>query len=122
MDRRTLSLHQVRPAILGTDIAAAAASWVLLWKRKRAAGILVRLGPPAIAASLVANSQGAAEGSAPPGSAIKPSPAVGIRLAGDVLAAWGSWRHSRPMVLAGVTVIALGWTFESARAEADPPS
>jgi hypothetical protein len=120
MNRRDFPLHQVHPAILGTDIAAEVASWVLLWQRKPVAGLLVRLVPPIIASALVLRPDPAAEAGAQPDSAIKPSPAMGIRAAGDVLAAWGAWRRSPPMVLTGAAIVACGWSFAPGpRAQAD---
>lgn len=110
MDRHDLPIYQVHPAIVGTDITAEVASWVLLWQRKRAAGLLVRLVPSIIASAVVLRPDPAAAAGAQPDSAIKPSPALGIRAAGDVLAAWGAWRRSLPMVIGGAAVVAVGWT------------
>lgn len=41
------------PAKLGTDITAEVASTILLWQRKPAAGLLVRLAPSAAASALL---------------------------------------------------------------------
>lgn len=114
MDSRALLLHQVHPAKLGTDITAEVASCVLLWRRKPVAGLLVRLVPPAVASALLLRSD--VEPLAQPARgryvlAHMPPAAQAVRAAGDVLTAWGSWRRSAPMVLAGAAVIAAGWSF-----------
>lgn len=114
MDSRALLLHQVHPAKLGTDITAEVASCILLWRRKPVAGLLVRLVPPAIASALLLRSDLEPLAQTARGRYVlanMPPAAQGVRAAGDVLTAWGSWRRSGPMVLAGAAVIAAGWSF-----------
>ena len=114
MDNRALLLHQVHPAKLGTDITAEVASCVLLWRRKPVAGLLVRLVPPAVASALLLRSDLEPLAQTARGRYVlahMPPAAQAVRAAGDALTAWGSWRRSAPMVLAGAAVIAAGWSF-----------
>ena len=113
MDKRALLLHQIHPAKLGTDITAEIASGILLWQRKPTAGVLVRLVPPAIASAVLIRSNLEPLAHTARGRYVlahMPPAAQGIRAAGDVLTAWGSWRRSPPMILAGAIIIAAGWS------------
>ena len=114
MDNRALLLHQVHLAKLGTDITAEIASGILLWQRKPTAGVLVRLVPPAIASAVLIRSNLEPLAHTARGRYVlahMPPAAQGIRAAGDVLTAWGSWRRSPAMILAGAIMIAAGWSF-----------
>lgn len=114
MDNRALLLHQVHPAKLTADISAELASCILLWQRKAAAGWLVRLVPPALASALVLRGDLEPLAQTARGRYVlahMPPPAQGVRAAGDLLTAWGCWRRSVPMVLAGAAMIAAGWSF-----------
>ncbi|HEX6857299.1 MAG TPA: hypothetical protein VF204_18540 [Streptosporangiaceae bacterium] len=127
MDRRTLPLQDVHPAVAGTDIAAGIAACVLFWRRKPAAGLLIRLVPPVIATALLtrppapageageageAGTQPDPDGAGPAPGGPPPRPPVnqGIRAAGDALILWGAWRRRPLTVLAGAAVVALGWS------------
>lgn len=114
MDNRALLLHQVHLAKLGTDFTAEVASGILLWQRKPTAGLLIRLIPPAIASAVLMRSNLEPLAHTARGRYVlahMPPAAQGIRAAGDVLTAWGSWRRSPPMILAGAIMITAGWSF-----------
>lgn len=114
MDARALRLHQVHSAKLATDISAELVSCALLWQRRPVAGLLVRLGPPVLASALLV--RGDLEPLAPTAGgryvlAHMPPAAQVMRAAGDVLTGWGCWQRRVPAVLAGVLMIAAGWSF-----------
>lgn len=114
MDARALLLHQVHPAKLATDIAAEVVSDALLWHRRPVLGLASRAVPPVVASALLVRRDltplaGTARGRYV--LAHMPPSAQALRLAGDVLTGWGSWRRSVPTVLAGLAVIAAGWSF-----------
>jgi hypothetical protein len=114
VNNRALLLHQVHPAKLGTDITAEVASCILLWQRKPAAGLLTRLVPPVIASALLLRTNLEPLAQTARGRYVlahMPPAAQGIRAAGDVLTAWGSWRRSTPTILAGAIMITAGWSF-----------
>jgi hypothetical protein len=137
VDRRTLPLQDVHPAVAGTDIAAELAACALFWRGKPFAGLLIRLVPPVIATAFLtrppdqagppeppgpdAAEAGAgtqpdpgeaepAPGGPPPRPPVTPTVNHGIRAAGDVLILWGAWRRKPLTVLAGAAVVALGWS------------
>jgi hypothetical protein len=116
MDSQALLLHQVHPAKLGTDIAAAAVSTMLLWRHHLWPGLLVRY-LPAITASLLLCGGGgqrvAALAATPAGRYVlahMPLTAQLIRLAGDVLMTWAAWRRRPALLAAGLAVVAAGWS------------
>ncbi len=107
-------VHQVHPAKLCTDIAAAAASTGLLWRRRLLAGLLIRYLPPMLASALVLACADLDRLRQTPAGRYAlhhmPDGAVGIRFAGDAVMAAAAWRRSLPGVAAGVAVIAAGWS------------
>jgi hypothetical protein len=114
VDSRRALLHQVHPAKLATDITAEAAPGFLLWQGKPTARLVVRLAPPALASALLLRRDLEPLTQTARGRYVlahMPPSAQAIRAAGDVLTAWGAWRRSVPVILAGVAMIAAGWSF-----------
>ena len=114
LGRENAVLHQVHPLKLATDIAAAGASTVLLWRRRPLAGLLVRYVPPMVASALVL---GFADldrlRGAPAGRYVlrhMPDGAVAVRFAGDTLMALAAWRRSGPGLAAGAALVMAGWS------------
>jgi hypothetical protein len=107
-------LHQVHPVKLGFDITASVASNALLWRRCPRAGLAVRFGLPLVGSAAVLrwgdlntlrlSRQGryVVENMTPVAQA--------VRLGGDALMARGAWQRNVPMILAGMIIIAAGWS------------
>lgn len=114
LTRDDAMVHQVHPVKLCTDIAAAAASTGLLWRRRLLAGLLIRYLPPMVASGLVLafadldRLRQTAGGRYVLGH--MPDGAVAIRFAGDTLMAAAGWRRSVPGVALGAAVIVAGWS------------
>lgn len=114
MDNRALLPHQVHPAKLGTDITAEVASCILLWQRNPQQacwpGWSRQPSPPRCCCAPTSNPSHTQPAAGTSWLTCRPRPR-GIRAAGDVLTAWGSWRRSAPTILAGAVMIAAGWSF-----------
>jgi hypothetical protein len=92
VDTRALLLLQAHPAKLAADITAELASCVLLRRRKPAAGLLVRLVPPAVVSALLLRGDLEPLAQTARGRYVlahMPPSAQAVRAVGDVLSAWG---------------------------------
>jgi hypothetical protein len=109
-----LLVHQVHPAKIGADVTASAVSNILLWRGRPKAALAVRVVLP-VAGSLAVITLADLDALArtAPGRYVlahMPPSAQAVRLAGDALMARGARRHSVALLLAGVAVVAVGWS------------
>ncbi len=107
-------IHQVHPAKIGTDVAAAILSNTLLWRDRPTAAVAVRLILP-MAGSAAVLGLADLDGLAQTRSgryvlAHMPPSAQAVRLAGDALMGVGAYRRSGLLLLAGAAVIGAGWS------------
>jgi hypothetical protein len=107
-------VHQVHPAKLGADITASVLSDILLWTARPNAALAVRVLLP-IAGSFAVLRLADLDALARTrrGHYVlthMPPSAQAVRLAGDALMGWGAYRHSVPLLLGGVAVVAAGWS------------
>jgi hypothetical protein len=114
MLKDSVVLHQVHPVKLGFDITASVLSNVLLWRQCPRTGLAVRLGLPLIGSAAVLRWGDINElRHRRRGRYVlqnMTTTAQAVRLGGDALMAYGTWRHNRSMVLSGMVVIAAGWS------------
>jgi hypothetical protein len=107
--------HQVHPAKLGTDVAAAIISLLFFWRHDLLVGILTHFIPPPIASLAVmrfadlepyANSRLGAYL-----SRYMTRAAEGFRLGGDLITVFAAWYHSPVGIAAGIALILAAWTY-----------
>lgn len=107
-------IHQVHPAKIGTDAAAATLSNLLLWQDRPKAAMAVRVLLP-LAGSVAVLGLADLDGLTRTKRgryilAHMPPSAQVMRLAGDALMGLGAYRRSTPLLLAGALVISAGWS------------
>jgi hypothetical protein len=107
--------HQVHPAKLGTDIAAAIVSLYFFWQHDLLAGIITHFVPPPIASFAVMrfvdlapykNSRLGAYL-----SRYMTRTAEGVRFAGDLITVFAAWYRSLLGIAAGLALILGAWTY-----------
>ncbi len=107
-------LHQVHPAKIGADVTAAVVSSALLWRERPRAALAVRvILPAASSAAVLALADLDDLARTRRGRYVlahMPPAAQAVRLAGDALMGLGAYRRSGLLVLAGATVIGVGWS------------
>jgi hypothetical protein len=107
-------IHQVHPAKIGADAAAAAVSNLLLWQDRPKTAVAVRVVLPlagSVAVLRLADLDGLTRTRR--GRYVlahMPASAHAIRLAGDAVMGIGAYRRSAPLLLAGALVIGIGWS------------
>ena len=107
-------VHQVHPAKIGADVAAAVVSNALLWHDRPTAAVAVRVIVPVAGSAAVlgfADLDGLAQTRR--GRYVlahMPPSAQAVRMAGDVLMGLGAYRRSAMLVLAGAAVVGIGWS------------
>jgi hypothetical protein len=107
-------IHQVHPAKIGTDVAAAVVSNLLLWHDRPTAAMAVRLILP-VAGSAAVLGLADLDGLSRTRRgryvmAHMPPAAQAVRLAGDAMMGLGAYRRSVMLVLAGAGMIGVGWS------------
>lgn len=109
-------IHQVHPAKIAADVAAAVVSNVLLWRDRPRAALAVRvLVPVAGSAAVLSLADLDALARTRRGRYVlahMPPSAQGVRLAGDALMGLGAHRRSGLLVLTGAAVIGAGWSHQ----------
>jgi hypothetical protein len=107
-------IHQVHPAKMGTDVAAAVVSSALLWREHPMAAVAVRCVLPLAASAVVLSVADLDRLSRTRRAryvlAHMPPSAQAVRMAGDALMGLGAYRRSAPLLLAGAAVVAAGWS------------
>ena len=116
-------LHQVHPVKLAADISASAISNILLWQHRLGAALSVRYLLPAAGSALVLQFGDVdALRETPQGRYVlahMPPSAMAVRLTGDAIMAWGSWRRSPKLIGIGIAVIVAGWSHGLVEPEPD---
>jgi hypothetical protein len=113
VDDRIL-LHQVHPVKLAADITASLISNTLLWRHRPVAGIVTRFALPVVGSAIVLSSvdverlRGTAAGRYV--LANMSLEATGVRLAGDLVMALGSWYRRPRLIALGLLIVAAGWS------------
>ena len=107
-------IHQVHAAKIGTDVAAAIVSNMLLWRERPTAAMAVRVILP-VAGSAAVLSLADLDGLSRTRRgryvlAHMPPSAQAVRLAGDAMMGLGAYRRSAMLLLAGAAIIGVGWS------------
>jgi hypothetical protein len=107
--------HQVHPAKLGTDVAAAIVSFYFLWRHELILGLLLHFIPPPVASLIVmqyANLDGYKDSVL--GAYIlryMTSAAQAARLVGDLIMVFASWFHSVRFIAMGLLIVMAAWSY-----------
>ncbi len=114
MDAETILLHQVHPVKLAFDISASVISNALLWQHRLAAGLVTRYLLPVIGSALVLSfadlDRLRETGRGQYVLRHMPPTSTALRLGGDTLMAVGAWRRRPSWMVAGVVLVAAGWS------------
>jgi hypothetical protein len=107
--------HQIHPAKLATDIAAAVISLYFLWQHQLVIGLLTHFVPPPIASFAVIRFANLDPSKTSPlGTYIARymTPAAqGTRLAGDFLTVVAAWYQSPLGIVLGLAMVFVAWTY-----------
>lgn len=107
-------IHQVHPAKIGADLAASVLSNALLWSARPKAAVAVRcILPVAGSAAVFGLADLDAVSRTRRGRYVlvhMPPSAQAVRLLGDVLMGFGAHRRDAALMMAGVAVVAIGWS------------
>jgi hypothetical protein len=107
--------HQVHPAKLGTDVAAAIVSFYFLWRQELILGLLLHFIPPPIASLIVmrhANLDGYKNSVLGAYLLRYMTPAAqAARLVGDVMMVFASWFHSVRFIVMGCLIVMAAWSY-----------
>jgi hypothetical protein len=107
-------IHQVHVAKIGTDVAAAVVSNMLLWRDRPTAAMAVRVILP-VAGSAAVLGLADLDGLSRTRRgryvlAHMPPSAQAVRLAGDAMMGLGAYRRSAMLLLAGAAIVGVGWS------------
>jgi hypothetical protein len=107
-------VHQVHPAKIGADVTASIISNALLWNARPRTAVAVRcLLPVAGSAAVLGMADLDSLSHTRRGRYVlahMPPSAQAMRLLGDAVMGVGAHRRSRTLMLAGVAVVAIGWS------------
>jgi hypothetical protein len=108
-------VHQVHPAKLATDIAAAAVSLYFLWQHQLLVGLLTHYIPPLIGSAAVirfADLDPYKDSHLGSYLARYMTPtAQATRLAADLITVVAAWYHSPAGIVFGLAIIIAAWTY-----------
>ena len=114
LDRETVLVHQVHPVKFAFDASASLVSNILLWQHRLGPAILARYIPPVVGSVLVINFADLETlKTTPQGRYVlehMPDEMAVVRLAGDFVTAIGSWRRRPSWIVAGLAIVAVGWS------------
>jgi len=113
--KEKILFHQVHPAKLGTDIAAAVISLYFFWQHQLALGVVTHVVPPPLASAMVicwVNLE-PYRGSRVGAYLLRyMTPlAQAARLAGDLVTVFGAWFHAPLVMGAGFLIIVAAWSY-----------
>jgi hypothetical protein len=111
--RERILVHQIHPAKLATDISVAVVSTVLFWQHRLVPGLLVFALPAPIASALVLRRNLSAYRDSAAGRYVlahMPPSMQAVRSVSAIAIAVGGWRRSPALILAGLTLVGLGWS------------
>jgi hypothetical protein len=111
--RDKLLYHQIHPAKLGTDILAAFISLYFFWRHDLAIGLLIHFVPPIIASWVIIRFANLGrQKSSGFGHYVLRSMSHSIeavRLAGDIVMAFGAWYRAPIVIAGGILIVVLAW-------------
>ncbi len=112
--REKILLHQMHPAKLATDIAAAAVSLYFFWQHEFWLGLITHFVPPPVASALVMRfADFQRYKSSRIGAYLNrymTPVAQAARLAGDLVTVFAAWFHSLLGIAAGIVIVIAAWT------------
>jgi hypothetical protein len=113
--KEKILFHQIHPAKLATDIAAAVVSLTFLWQHSPVLGLLTHFIPPPIGSALVIrfgelDSYKTSRFGAYLVRYMTPTAQM-TRLAGDLFTVFAAWNQSLIGIVIGLTIILLAWTY-----------
>jgi glucose dehydrogenase len=107
--KEKLLFHQIHPAKLATDVAAAVVSLYFLWQHELALGLLIHFVPPPLAsAAIMRFARLERYKNAPVGAYLlryMTAWAQAARLLGDLILVLGAWFHSPLALGAGIVIV-----------------
>jgi hypothetical protein len=113
--KEKILFHQVHPAKLATDIAAAVVSLYFLWQRELAIGIATHFIPPPIGSAAVirfADLEPYKTSRIGAYLARYMTPTTqATRLAGDLITIVAAWYHSPAGLVSGFAIIVAAWSY-----------
>jgi hypothetical protein len=113
--KERILFHQVHPAKLATDIAAAAVSLYFLWQHQLVVGLAIHFIPPPIASAAVlhfANLEPYKASAIGAYLARYMTPtAQATRLAGDLITVVAAWYQSPEGIVLGLVIIVAAWAY-----------
>jgi len=114
VDAEAILVHQVHPVKLAFDISASVISNAVLWQHRLAAGLVSRYLLPVIGSALVLSfadlDRLRETGRGQYVLQHMPPASTAVRLGGDTLMAVGAWRRKPSWMVAGVVLVAAGWS------------
>jgi len=113
--KEKILFHQVHPAKLTTDAAAAVVSLYFLWKHELALGLLIHFVPPPLASAAVMRfARLERYKNAPVGAYLlryMTAWAQAARSLGDLMLVLGAWFHSPLALGAGIVIVLSAWSY-----------
>jgi hypothetical protein len=113
MNKPDLVLHQVHWAKLAADVGASVVSLSLIWKGRRAEGLIVHFLIPIVASAALLRTDTTPLRSTRRGRYVlvhMPASAQAVRLAGDALMTLGAYRRNGPLIVVGTLTVIAGWS------------
>jgi hypothetical protein len=113
--KEKILFHQIHPAKLATDIAAAVVSLYFLWQHELAVGLATHIIPPPVGSAAVIRFADlepykTSRIGAYLARYMTPT-AQAARLAGDLITVVAAWYHSPADIVVGLAIILAGWTY-----------
>jgi hypothetical protein len=113
--KEKILFHQVHPAKLATDIAAAVASLYFLWQHELAVGLATHFIPPPVGSAAVIRFADlepykTSRIGAYLARYMTPT-AQATRLAGDLITVVAAWYQSPAGIVFGLAIVLAGWTY-----------
>jgi hypothetical protein len=113
--KEKILFHQVHPAKLATDVAAALISFYFLWRHQLVIGLLIHFIPPPIGSAVVicaANLDHYRNSDLGAYLARYMTPmAQAMRLIGDLITVIAAWYQSLAGIVFGLALILAAWTY-----------
>jgi hypothetical protein len=113
--KEKIIFHQVHPAKLATDSAAAVVSLYFFWQHRLVLGLLTHFNPPLVASAMVlryASLQGYKGSRAGAYLLLYMTPAAQVtRSIGDLITVCAAWLHAPFIIAGGFLIIIAAWGY-----------